>query len=55
MLLGVPKKLKPGMPVMRSFGSKSLNLGTIVRDLISLYLGERMRRLGPPWPWHRIP
>ena len=38
MLLGVPKKLKPGMPVIRSFLSKSLNFGAMVRDLISLNL-----------------
>ena len=33
--LGLPKRLRPGMPVMRMFGSKSLTFGLMVRAFTS--------------------
>eukprot|EP00308_Calcidiscus_leptoporus_P002688 CAMPEP_0119397792 /NCGR_PEP_ID=MMETSP1334-20130426/140513_1 /TAXON_ID=127549 /ORGANISM="Calcidiscus leptoporus, Strain RCC1130" /LENGTH=100 /DNA_ID=CAMNT_0007421637 /DNA_START=1056 /DNA_END=1358 /DNA_ORIENTATION=- len=43
LLLGAPNALKPGMPVMRFLGSKSLTLGLMVRAFTSVTPGPQLR------------
>jgi len=45
LLLGAPNALKPGMPVMRFLGSKSLTLGLMVRAFTSVTPAEARDRL----------
>ena len=46
MLDGVPKRLKPGIPVILNLGFMSLNLGLMVLDKISSPLPNDLRPSG---------